>query len=282
MRELLFFLIAILFFVHTSSSIAQKLSGTVIDAKTNQPLPYVHIGVIEKNVGEISRDDGKFEIDLAKVANEDDLVFSMLGYELFKKKIADIISLNYLEVRLIPKVQELKEVVVKPNRPKPIKLGRYTASGTTIGHSRTEEFGLGGEWGLQIFNKGKKYWIDNVQFHMRFNTVDSILFRVQIYSVQDDMPGESLLKKETFVTSHANQHWIIKNLEQDNLILNENVIVTFEVVRIWFSKKSDNELFFTYGKGYDEGKSYSRESSLDKWQTGKRPQIAMFLTVSEY
>jgi hypothetical protein len=84
MRRLLFFPITILFFVNASNSIAQKLTGTVIDAQTKQPLSYVHIGVIGKNVGEISHEQGKFEIDLSKVSTEDELVFSMLGYELFK------------------------------------------------------------------------------------------------------------------------------------------------------------------------------------------------------
>jgi hypothetical protein len=144
----------------------------------------------------------------------------------------------------------------------------------------------GSEYLTKEKNKGKKYWIDNVQFHMRFNTVDSILFRVQIYSVKDDMPNQSLLAKEIFVTSHINQHWIIKDLERESLILDQDVIVTYEVVRVWFSKKSDNEIFFTYGKGYNEGKIYSRASSMDKWELGqsapKAIPVAMFLTVSDY
>jgi len=261
---------------------AQKLSGTVLDAQTNKPLPYVHIGVLNKNMGVISAENGKFEIDLSKADKNDQLLFSMLGYEVVKKDVAYISNLAYLEVKLVQRPEQLKEAVVHSKRQKPIKLGRSNPSHTTIGHSGTAELGLGGEWGLQILNKRKKYWIDNVQFHLRFNTVDSILFRIQIYSVKAGLPHESLLAHEAFVTSHANQHWIVKDFEQDNLILDEDVIVTFEVVRIWWSKKSDNQFFITYGKGYQEGKSFSRASSLDKWAIGERPPVTMFMTVSDY
>jgi hypothetical protein len=121
---------------------------------------------------------------------------------------------------------------------------------------------------------------------MRFNTVDSILLRIQIHSVKDGMPDQSLLAHETFVTSRCNQHWIVKNLKDENLILDQNVIVTYEVVRVWFGKKTDNEIFFTYGKGYEEGQIYSRASSLDRWELNQPAPITipvtMFLSVTEY
>lgn len=245
-------------------------------------MPYVHIGVMNKNMGVISAENGTFEIDLSKADKNDELLFSMLGYEIVKKRIAAMTVFNNVEIKLVQKPEQLKEVVVHHKKIKPIKLGRFNPSHTTIGHSGTATLGLGGEWGLQIFNKGKKYWIDNVQFHLRFNTVDSILFRIQIYSVKDGLPNESLLAHDAFVTSHANQNWIVKNFERDNLILNEDVIVTFEVVRIWWSKKTDNQFFITFGKGYSEGKSFSRASSLDKWAIGERPPVTMFMTVTDY
>jgi hypothetical protein len=149
------FLIAGLFIIFSYAADAQSISGVVLDSKTNQPLPYVHIGVLNKNMGVISHDNGKFEIDLSNADKNDELVFSMLGYESVKKKIGDI-SQNYIEIKLIEKAEQLKEVIVRNKKPKPIKLGRFTPSGTTIGHSMFQEFGLGGEWGLRIFNKGKK------------------------------------------------------------------------------------------------------------------------------
>ncbi|MBS1680587.1 MAG: carboxypeptidase-like regulatory domain-containing protein [Bacteroidetes bacterium] len=265
---------------------AQVLHGIIRDSKTDKALPYVHIGVPNKNMGTISHEDGRFSIDLSKADRDDSIFFSRIGYAIEKKQIKSIILSQETQIKLVEKPQQLMEVVVRPDKPKTTKLGRFTPSKITIGHSLTKEFGLGGEWGLKISNHGKKYWIDNIQFHMRFNTVDSILFRIQIYSIKDDVPDKSLLSHETFVSSRANQHWIVRNLEKEYLILDQDVIITYEVIRVYFSKKGDNEIFFTYGKGYEEGKIYSRASSFDAWKIGepapKAIPVAMFMTVSEY
>lgn len=260
------------------TAIAQKISGFVRDATSQQPLPYVHIGILNKNLGVISKDDGSFSISLDRAAKEDELIFSSIGYELAKYKVGDLTE-KPLAVNLKPKTYQLKEVVVRSKKQKPIQLGRSKASKTTYGHSNSEVYGFGGEWGLQIFNEGKKYHIEDVQFHLRFNTMDSVLFRINIYSVKDDMPHESLLRKETFVKSYKNKKWIVCKLADEGLVLDQNVIITYELVRLWFNPKADNQLFFTYGEGYEQGKAYSRESSLDAWKVNARPPFAMFMSV---
>src|ERR1041384_8118081 len=92
------------------SSHAQKLSGTVLDSKTNKPMPYVHIGVLNKNMGVISAENGKFEIDLSKAEKNDQLLFSMLGYEIVKTRIGDVSVFDHAEIKLVQKPQQLKEV----------------------------------------------------------------------------------------------------------------------------------------------------------------------------
>jgi CarboxypepD_reg-like domain len=260
---------------------AQWVKGTVSDAQTKEPLAYVHIGVVNQNRGVISHDDGKFEIDLTGLSPEGELTFSMIGYEVKKLKIASLKE-QAEDVKLTPKTYQLKEVIVKSTKiKKPIKLGRYTATKTTTGNSNTDHYGFGGEWGLRIFMDGKKYRLADVQFHLRFNTMDSVLFRINIYSVQNDLPHESLLTKEAFVKSYRNKKWIVKDMVGEGLVLNQDVIVTFELVRLWYGK-GDNQLFFTHGEGYELGQTYTRASSLDQWQVDQRPPIAMFISVDEY
>jgi hypothetical protein len=271
----LFTLLSLLLGTH---AFCQTVTGVVQDANSREALPYVHIGILNKNLGVISRDDGTFTIPLDRAEKTDELIFSMLGYEVTKFKVADLKD-GRLQVQLKPKVYQLKEVIVRSKKQKPLQLGRSKPTKTTYGHSNAEVYGWGGEWGLQIFNEGKKYSIEDVQFHLRFNTMDSVLFRLNIYSVKDNMPDQSLLTKELFVKSYKNKKWIIKNLAAEGLVLDQNVIVTFELVRLWFDPKDDNQLFFTYGEGYEKGKTYSRDSSLDIWKVDQRPPIAMFLSV---
>ncbi|HZX74441.1 MAG TPA: carboxypeptidase-like regulatory domain-containing protein [Cyclobacteriaceae bacterium] len=257
---------------------AQTVDGTVIDAKTQKPLPYVQIGVPGKNVGVISHDDGKFQIDLSKLETKDTLQFSMIGYEIEKVSYRIIAGGNYT-VQLHTASRRLREVQIKGKEIVDlVKLGRFENTKTTTGHSGSDEFGYGGEWGLRIFNDGKTYQVYDARLHLRFNTVDSVLFRINIYKVSNDMPGVSLLDKEIFVTSHKRENWIIKNLESYNLVINEDIIATYEVVRIWYSKSSDNELFFTHGGNYERGGTYSRKSSFAPWEVNKRSPITLYIT----
>lgn len=260
---------------------AQIVTGKVTDATTKEPLAYVNIGVLYQNRGTISQEDGTFSINLSSSKPDDVLVFSMIGYETIKIEWGQIKE-SFLAIKLVPKIYQLKEVIVKAKRIRePLKLGRYEITRFTTGQRGKEEYGFGGEWGLVIFTDGKKYNVLDVRFHIRFNTVDSVLYRVHIYSVKDGLPAESLLKKEAFVKSYKKEHWIVCNVEDQNLVIDQNVIVTYEVVRFWSKPGYENRLFFTHGAGYERGQAFSRLSSHDGWTINQSPPVALCLGVEE-
>jgi len=126
------------------------------------------------------------------------------------------------------------------------------------GQSGTKEYGWGGEWGLKIFSDEKTYLIQDINFHTRFNTVDSVLFRINIYDIKNELPFKSLLRENIFVKSFKGDKWISKNLLEENLVISDDIIVTIELLRIWYSEKGGNYLFFTHGKRYEKGLSFSR------------------------
>lgn len=256
----------------------QIISGQVVDAKTQEPLPYVHIGVPGKNMGTISRDNGEFHIDLSNASLDESLSFSMVGYETNAIAIT-IIEGNYLKVSLTPKTYLLQEVAVNDSEIINLqKFGRYQPTKTTTGRSGKGEFGWGGEWGLRIYHDNLRYQIYDVNLHLRFNTVDSILFRINIYKLDGNLPGKPIPAKDIFVKAYKRKKWIKKDLVSENLMVDEDIIVTFELVRIWYSEKGENHLFYTHGKEYERGSTYSRESSFDKWVVDKRPPITLFVS----
>ena len=234
---------------------AQIIKGIVVDAASKEPLPYVHIGIFHKNMGVISRDNGEFEINVENALPHEALTFSMIGYETRHIKIQEI-NKPYIEVRLSPRTYLLKEVVIDESRiSNPVKLGRFQPTKTTTGHSGVGNFGFGGEWGIRIFNDGKVYRIKDVNFHLRFNTLDSVLFRINMYSIKENLPHESLLREEIFVKSYKRDKWITKNLESERLIIDQDIIVSFEVVQLWYSATGENHFFYTHGEGYDRSKT---------------------------
>jgi pimeloyl-ACP methyl ester carboxylesterase len=58
-----------------------KLRGVIRDRKSNLPLPYVNIGILNKDVGTTTNSKGEFELPLLESNTNDTLRVSMVGYE---------------------------------------------------------------------------------------------------------------------------------------------------------------------------------------------------------
>jgi len=69
-----------LLFTNQFISHAQNVSATVLEASTNDPVPFVTVQ-LGKNYGVITNSEGVFEINTARFTPTDSLVFSFMGYE---------------------------------------------------------------------------------------------------------------------------------------------------------------------------------------------------------
>ncbi|HEX3008903.1 MAG TPA: TonB-dependent receptor [Bacteroidales bacterium] len=84
-----------------------KVTGTVTDAETNEPLAGVNVVVGGTTLGTITDNEGRYSID-SEGANTV-LIFSFVGY--FTEKIT-VNDLSVIDVKLRPDVQSLEEIVV--------------------------------------------------------------------------------------------------------------------------------------------------------------------------
>ena len=103
-KKLLFLLLFLPF-----SVLAQGiLEGTIVDSKSNQPIPGVNV-VIEGSITGTQTDfDGKFK--LSKVYKGDKIVFSFIGYT---SQMIPFNNQQSLSISLVEDANELKEVVVQ-------------------------------------------------------------------------------------------------------------------------------------------------------------------------
>jgi TonB-dependent starch-binding outer membrane protein SusC len=85
----------------------QKVTGTVTDAVTNEPLAGVNVVIEGTTIGVTSDIDGHYTIDLS--GSDVTLAFSFVGYLTEKVKIA---GQTTLDVKLSPDVKSLDEIVV--------------------------------------------------------------------------------------------------------------------------------------------------------------------------
>lgn len=110
-RILLFVCALVVFQISLIGSVqAQQrtISGTVIDAEYNEPLPGVNVFVNNTNIGTSTDENGEYTLS-GIPANADSLVFSFVGYQ---RLVISIVGRSEINVTLQPSVQALNDVVV--------------------------------------------------------------------------------------------------------------------------------------------------------------------------
>ena len=253
--------------------------GKVMNKSNGQPIPFVNIGVRKRNIGTISKEDGSFELALEGMLLTDSLSFSMVGFQPVSYSVKELPE-DFIKVALEEDVRILKEVVAygKEER-ETVKLGRWKTSKTTRGQSNTNSYGTGAAYGIKIKPENKAIMLEKVNFHMRFNTTDSILFRINILSIKEGEPARSILGEPLYMKSYRGEKWISQDFGRHRIVIAEEVLISYEVIKVWFSGKTKNNIFFTFGKGYDQGGAYIRKASFANWESGGDAfPIAMYIT----
>lgn len=88
-----------------------RIRGTVTDATTNEPIPFVNLALQGTTVGTISGFDGTFFLETRNMGNQ--LMASYMGYKSSTVTISPG-SYQEVEIKMDPETIELGEVVVKP------------------------------------------------------------------------------------------------------------------------------------------------------------------------
>lgn len=95
-----------------------SISGIVKEAKTQAPIPYATIAVIDLNgntSGTVTTEDGSF--DFTTTSGEKKITISCVGYVKYTAEQTITESVNLGEILLQPDVELLEEVVVRGSRP---------------------------------------------------------------------------------------------------------------------------------------------------------------------
>jgi len=224
----------VVFLFYTGFVNAQPIKGLIIDATTKKGLPYVQIGIQNKNIGTLSDEQGYFVIETHQVTDTDSLLFSYLGYEqkiysiqqvksdspIFLQEIA--YSLPAIDIQA-SSFKKTKKFGYKRTTSKQMTTGWGGISSNYIKHPI-------GERGARIKFKGKTALLKNLYFHIADNEFDSVSLRVHLYTIKNDLPDKEIIKKNVFVTTSTKYGWVKVPLSQLQLVTEEDLIATIEWV----------------------------------------------------
>ncbi len=265
------FFIAVLLLA-TALGFAQSLfTGTVKDAVSGNGLPYVNIGIVDRNVGTVSAQDGTFSINLDEKYSTDIIRISLVGYKNIEMTVASFRKKYEAgQVRMDIEAAQLKEVVIR-NFPHTILWGN-----TKIGRDKvTAGFAnnvLGNEMGLLI--KATEHPARLEAFHalVADNKYGKLKFRLNVYTVKDGLPDRSLLTESIIVESDIRQGKLTVNLYEYDIIVNGNFFVSLE----WIEGLGEGGLHFM--ADYSGPQLITRATSQGKWNV--RDDLSFAFTIT--
>lgn len=212
----------LLFYLSTPAYSQDFLIGKVLDKETNQPIPYVNIGIRAKGIGTVSSFNGEFKLRLTSPS--DTVLFSSIGYKTEEYLVKSIQQNN--TVQLSPETAFLEEVIINANRyPEQIILGeKLNRKGHSVGFGSRQ---LGTEIGAHIKVK-KETLLESAHFTLNFTGGDSLLFRVKIYSFKGGKPGPNLIKENIILSAPQQKGTVSVDLSKYNISVSQDVLLALE------------------------------------------------------
>ena len=113
----LLFVTIVLVFLSSTGIEAQTcvVHGKVTDEQTNEPLPFVNIGIKGLPTGTFSDSHGLYQLEISR--GDTVLIFSCVGYDKQEKHIkVDGRNRFFLEIQMTPVSQELSTLVVSGSK----------------------------------------------------------------------------------------------------------------------------------------------------------------------
>jgi len=250
-----------------------KLSGTIINKTTRQPIEYANIGLLEKGVGTVCNSLGKFELIVPNDLMNNSLIISSPGYETETQKINDIKNnTTGLIIELKPIAIVLQEITILASQQ--VSLGYKPNGNQVTGFFKAT--GLGLEGGTLIQNNGQ---VTLTQFNLNILKIpfDSLKFRVNFYSVKKDKPFTKInLKDIIFTISKADTGLFSLSLVKKNIQVTDNFICSIELIEL-FGQPAENAEFLFSAIPNKDGIIYKKAISLGSWDRIKKYSLCFWL-----
>lgn len=243
---------------------AQLIEGVVTEQNTGTPLAFVNIGILSKGTGTVSQQDGSFRIDIPAEFDIDTVQFSMLGYATKKIIVRDLrqqMQNNGGNIMLQQKNIELQDVLITPKRIKTDKLGNSYDSRSITARFTSEK--LGCELATLMNGKAnRQYYLKTAGITINMCTYDSIIFRLNIYSYADGMPGTLLNRQPIYVIMHKEDREIKIDLLPYNITASGDFVISLE----WIEDVEGSHNNVGFCAGFFGAKLFYKDTSMDSWQ----------------
>ena len=271
-KYVLFLLVLILNYV---SGFGQtELIGQVIYALTEEPIPYVNIGLVDENIGTVSDEQGYFQLEIDPLQySQSNLRFSMIGFESKTYVLQEYLQKELLIIPLTEESTELEEVVVSTKRTKfeTKILGNKTTTKFIYAAFTTNK--LGNEMGFVVRQRKRPMILKKFNISLVENDYGLIRFRLNFYSVKNGLPTSTLLKENIIIETDTPSGIVSKDLAPYEIVIDEDFFVSIE----WIEDLGPGKLYFS--GGFFGSPLIAREVSQGTWSKVGSGSVGMNVEV---
>ena len=256
--------------------------GIIVDALSNEPIPYVNIGIVDQGIGTVSDGEGIFHLELQpeKYSERDTLQFSSMGYKTMKKAIPDLefVLNEYPKIIMSPETVLLNEIIVS-NKGVLTEVGNesvgYLNRGEKVYGYWKDDVALGGELATKIRVKKGLRLLRDFSFTVLQNPSDSLLLRLNIYKGDTKLPEKKLTQKDILFTLNQPSGTVRVFLEPHKIYVENDFIVSLELLKVY-----GGEIALVLLASESSGTSFKRYASQDKWKRLRAAALAFRLNTT--
>ena len=218
LKRYLYFVLSMLLLPALAWAQEGRITGRVVDEKTQDPIPFASINLIEEQTGALTNEYGYFQLAMPTKVTEDSVVVLALGYKRTALYVKRGTNMEEIIIQLPKQNILLSEVKVNSGGIKPLQLGA---------HSNSPGSGMiqgmpGSQYAFYCKNDKKKSLgvIRTVSFYIGENGFPREPFRVRIYKADGnyDAPNSDMLTESVIVSAARGGEWFTIDLSPYNLV----------------------------------------------------------------
>ena len=286
LMTLIFMLMAISIVIAQQASTEKiSIAGQVSDKSTHQLLAYVSVGVLNKPQGTVSDSLGKFSFSISNEYYSDTLQISMVGYYPVRISVRDFMNASNKNIQLAENISQLSDVIVQsgPSKTNTEIIGKQSTGKFTqvsIHNKSGVEETIGSEMGMRYKIEKPDALLKNFNFYISANNFNSIKFRINIYSVKNDLPDNLICNKQIITNlDNFKTGWTKVDLESFTIKVKEDIIVTVQWVESRMDKKEIPVTIVPVTMTLFAKNCYVRVASQDKWKR-MGMKVSSFITIA--
>ncbi len=248
------------------------IDAYVFNQDTKKTVSHANVGFIDKGVGTVSDENGKFYLryDEDEISDDDIIQFSGVGYEPIKfthKQLFKILNTNnkiFLKPLSNDHSDQLGAAIVARRLD---SIGYITYDSNMMAYW-SDNNALGSEIGAFIKSRKKNAQLENIRFNIIENTADSLVVRVNIYKNNKGKPGENIVMDNILHTISRKKGEERIDLSDYNISVNQDFIASIELVKVY----GENFRFAITGSRI--GHSFIKNGSQNSWISKEDAGIA--------